>query len=118
MPGLLWKVPLTLMIALPVAAAALVMRARSDSPQSAEPLPAALRPPPDGLSAIKAAAENAAEIEAVRAAIREFNINEGHPPADLAELAQSRYLDYALTKPNLRNFRYDPTTMTVTRIAR
>jgi hypothetical protein len=118
MPGLFWKIPVLLLVAAPVVAATLTFHARPASPQPAQPLPAALRAPPDGLVAARNAAARATETAALRKAIEAFHATEGRPPANLAELAQANPFTYSLVKPDLHRFRYDPDTMAVIWIER
>lgn len=119
MPGLLWKIPLVVMLALLAAAANLATHVRARAAeQSPVQLAPTLRAPPDGLARAKRAAAQAAEVATLRAAVRAFHDVEGRAPLSLHELDASGYLRAAAVSGDLRRFRYDPESLTVSYAAR
>jgi hypothetical protein len=119
MTSFLWKAPLVVILALLAAAANLVTHGRARlGERTPVQLAPALRPPPDGLARAKRASVHAAQVEALRSAVILFNENEGHPPQSLTELAANGYLRGSKVPDDLRHFRYDPSTLSVTEIDR
>lgn len=114
MPGLFWKLPLVVLLALVVAAAKLVTHARDrHAARTPVTLSPALRPPPDGLARAKRAAADAVATATLREAIRTFHECEGRAPLSLNEVAANGYLRDADLPVNLHRFRYDPETLNV-----
>jgi len=102
-----------------VAAANLVTHARArHAARTPVALSPALRPPPDGLARAKVAVSHAVETEALRAAVLAFHQCEGRAPLSLSELAATGYLRDAPATARLERFHYDPSTLSVTCMAR
>ena len=118
MSGLLWKLPLFLLLALIVAATTLATRARSHDDSPAPPRVRAhahaadeprftVRTPDDGITRLKRMTERAVFAHRVQAAVDAYARDEGRPPAHLADLSDRGYLDSHVSFSDLRQLGYD-----------